>query len=398
MLGSFLPPVRHLSLDDPRIPPVSTRPQSLMPDLPQEPSIPRLGIDVRRLGQLTLQHSERVDEGEPVRILAGHHRRVVHHSPHHVVRQHQAIDLLHHPRRRLAPDRDRPAAQVGLDLIKGQLFFPPLVVDQRRFVRRHILRVGQVGDQPVPLARPGAVRVVVGILDHPHQEAAHVPATVGRTRVDLGQVRAVGQPADRPQDGVALDPRQQVGAPPDDCGDQFVAEEAAVPDQEHARPEVVQQRADHRRLAVAQRLDRQAADGVRAQLTEGQQPDLREGPLGPARRGAAEGACVVRGIGQIERGAVEAHQPPASVERPDRLVSGHGASGLKEQVPQGGDAEPAAGLGEGGVGRLGLVAGRVESAPGLGDRVGGEEGHGDDQPDDGIGGEAPPPFRRPRGP
>ena len=34
----------------------------------------------------------------------------------------------------------------------------------------------------------------------------------------------------------------------DDRADQFVAEEATVPDHEVPRPEVVQQRADHRRL------------------------------------------------------------------------------------------------------------------------------------------------------
>ena len=138
---------------------------------------------------------------------------------------------------------------------------------------------------------------------------------------------------------------------------------------------------------MAQRLDRQAADGVRAQFAEGQQPDLGEGPLGAPGGGPAEGACVVRGVGQVERGAVEAHQPPAAVEGPDGLVGGHGAGGLEEQLPQRRDAEPAPGLGEGRVGGLGLVAGRMEPAPDLGDGVGGEQGHGDDQPDDGVGGE-----------
>jgi hypothetical protein len=58
---------------------------------------------------------------------------------------------------------------------------------------------------------------------------------------------------------------------------------------------------------------------------------------------------------------------------------------LKEQPPQRRDAEPASGLGEGGVVGLAFVAGGVEPAPDLGDRVGGEEGHGNDQPDDRLG-------------
>jgi hypothetical protein len=153
---------------------------------------------MRRLGQLTLQNPKRVDEGKSVRILASHDRRVVHHATHYVVSQHQAVNLLDHPRRCLAPDRHRPGAEVGLDFVKGEFFFPSLVIDQRRLVRRHIVGVGQVGDQPMSFARTRAVEIVVSVLDDPNPKAAHVAAAVGRAGLDLGQIGAVGEAMDRP--------------------------------------------------------------------------------------------------------------------------------------------------------------------------------------------------------
>jgi hypothetical protein len=110
---------------------------------------------------------------------------------------------------------------VGLDLVQRQLLFPPLVVDQRGLARRQVFRVGQVGDQPMPFTGTGAVGVLVGVLDDPDREAAQSAAAVGLAGVDLGQERAVGEASDRPRDGVTLDPREQVGAPPDDCGDEI---------------------------------------------------------------------------------------------------------------------------------------------------------------------------------
>src|SRR5262249_19842567 len=54
------------------------------------------------------------------------------------------------------------------------------------------------------------------------------------------------------------------------------------------------------------------------------------------------------------------------------------------QLPERRDAEAAPGLGEGGVVGLGFVTRGVEPAPHLGDGVGGEQGHGDHPPDDGL--------------
>ena len=111
------------------------------------------------------------------------------------------------------------------------------------------------------------------------------------------------------------------------------------------------------------------------------------------RRRSAEGAGVLGSIGQVEDRSVDAHQPPASKERAHGLVGGHGPSGLVEQTPQGGDAETSSGLGEGGVGGFGVIATGVKSPPDLGDRIRGEERHGDDQPDDRVGGETAAAFR-----
>ena len=301
------------------------------------------------------------------------------------MRQDQPVDLLHHPRRSLAPDRQGAAAQVRLDLIEGELFFPSLVIDQRGLLGRHLGRLEQVGDQSMSLASSRASGIVVRVFDYPHHPPSPVVATVAGVGVDLGQVGTVVEPAQRLEDRVALDPGQEVAAPLAGRADQLVAEEAAIPDQQHARPEIVEQRADHRRLAVAQRLDRQPADGMGAELAEGQQADLREGPVGASARRSAEGAGVLRRVGQVEHGAVEAHQSPAAIEGPDGLVGRHGVGRLEEELAEGRDAQASAGLSEGGVGGLGLITSRVKATPDLGDRIGGEEGHGDDEPDDGLG-------------
>ena len=184
-----------------------------------------------------------------------------------------------------------------------------------------------------------------------------------------------------------------------DRADQLVAEEAAVPDQQHARPEVVEQRADHRRLAVAERLDRQAADGVRAQLAEGQEPDLGEGPLGAAGRRAgrrcgrwpgcrAGRAWCRRGPSAASRGR---RRPTVWWVAMGRAVSRNSCrSGATPSRRRAWVKAESVGLG--------LVAAGVEPAPDLGDRVGGEQGHGDDQPDDRLGRQAAAPFRGAAGP
>jgi hypothetical protein len=77
ILGAFLRPSRHLSLDHPGVPPLPARPELLTPDLVEQASVPRIGPVIGRLRQLALQHAQRVDERDSVGVLARHHRRVV---------------------------------------------------------------------------------------------------------------------------------------------------------------------------------------------------------------------------------------------------------------------------------------------------------------------------------
>jgi hypothetical protein len=65
-------------------------------------------------------------------------------------------------------------------------------------MRWHILWIGQVSDQPMSLSRSWAMWVIVGILNDAHEEAAHIPASIGLARVDLGEVRTIMQTTDRP--------------------------------------------------------------------------------------------------------------------------------------------------------------------------------------------------------
>ena len=48
--------------------------------------------------------------------------------------------------------------------------------------------------------------------------------------------------------------------------------------------------------------------------------------------GAAEGAGIPRGVGQVQDGAVDAHQPEVAVERPRRLATGQRAGDPVEEA------------------------------------------------------------------
>ena len=94
-------------------------------------------------------------------------------------------------------------------LIKDQFFFPTLMVVTGQFQRREQRVIEQVGRQTMGLAMAGPLGVIQRVLDHPHDDAVAVLVSIMRRGINLGQVRAIRQPLDRPQDQVAFETDQE---------------------------------------------------------------------------------------------------------------------------------------------------------------------------------------------
>jgi hypothetical protein len=208
----------------------------------------------------------------------------------------------------------------------------------------------------MPLPDAGAIRVVVYVVDHPDIPPTRIASTIALGRVDPGQIGVIGQVAGRPEDGVIPGPRQEVGPASADPIDRVEVEEAAIPDQQHARADHREELTEHRGLAISDRLEGQAADRMIAQFAEGLQPDLGECGVGPGALGPAESAGVGRSVGQVECHAIDPHQAPAAVEGPLGLAGRHGPGDLEEELAKQCDPEPLAGLVKGGI--VGLPAHR----------------------------------------
>jgi hypothetical protein len=134
-------------------------------------------------------------------------------------------------------------------------------------------------------------------------------------RVQGGQEGAVGEPRLARQAQVAPHPPQQVGAGDDRLLPERVAEELPVGQAQHAGPERRHCLMGQRRLAVRETAQAGAEQDVRAVLDQGHEAELREGARATAGLGAPEGGTVLRRVGHVEAGAVQADQPPLAVPR-----------------------------------------------------------------------------------
>ncbi len=102
---------------------------------------------------------------------------------------------------------------MGLLLIIDQLLLPSLMIQDDQFFGGIEVGVEPVRDQGVDLAVPEPLRVVPRGADHPHHDPVTILLTVGGRPIDPGQIRAVGQVADRLEDQVILHPYQDPRAP-----------------------------------------------------------------------------------------------------------------------------------------------------------------------------------------
>ena len=126
-----------------------------------------------------------------------------------------------------------------------------------------------------------------------------------------------------------------------------------------------------------------------AGLAQGQDAGLGERSGGAAAAGAAEGAFVGRGVGQVDDEAVEGHRPHPPVEGARRGGRASQVDDLLGQESHGGDTQPLAGLAQGGPPWRGAFAEGLEPAKDLAIAVATEQAQGDDEPDQEPGRQAP---------
>ncbi len=171
---------------------------------------------------------------------------------------------------------------------------------------------------------------------------------VGR-RVDLGQIRTIGQVSDRLEDQPTFHSRQDLGASRRHCFPEVIAEKPAVPKQEHLSSQMAEQSADHRLFAVGAGPGHEGEFDVGPQLNQTQLSDLGEGPVAARpSRGPAEGGGVGLRVGDVVDGPVKPHQAESAVERPGRLGLGQRMNDLLEEVANRGDAQALPGYTEAG--------------------------------------------------
>ena len=86
-------------------------------------------------------HARRMPEGEPVRVLIGPQRRLVHPPERGEMRQQQTPELFPDQFRGLAAQDNARPAQVRLQLGQRPFDLPPLVIEGGQFRRRRLGRV-----------------------------------------------------------------------------------------------------------------------------------------------------------------------------------------------------------------------------------------------------------------
>ena len=152
----------------------------------------RRGGESRSLREGAAEHADRVGKREPVGVLVGLPRGVVHHPAHGIVGQQQAVDFLAHEiGGETAQHGGAPPAQVGFDFVEDALVLPPLVVEGGEFRGRRLGGIEQRGAEPVDRLRVRDVRE--GVLLAVSGVAKVVPskATRRRPRYHAPQVRRV---------------------------------------------------------------------------------------------------------------------------------------------------------------------------------------------------------------
>ena len=217
--GRFPFPFGHLAFDDAGVDAVASGGDLLFPHFRQHGAIPC--VECLAAGEVAfrkpaLKDSEAADERQTVHIHSGLLCRLEHHRADDEMTDRQSVQFLLDAGRRLAAQVRRLFRAEGilmrLLLIKHDLLFPTFVVQQDEVHRWVFYFIQQVGYQAMHLIVTGPLRVVQLVFDHPHQDAVAVFTPVVTVRVNLGQVRSVGEPFDGLEHHRRDDPYQQFRA------------------------------------------------------------------------------------------------------------------------------------------------------------------------------------------
>ena len=133
---------------------------------------------------------------------------------------------------------------------------------------------------------------------------------------------------------------------------ELVAEVQAVGEAEHPRGEGAEQLGGKAELSGRARPEGRIDDGVGTALRQGHHAHLGKGAvlLAAAVGGPTEGGGVGRGVGHIQDGPIDRHQPPAPIPHPATAGGAERNHDIAKQRPQRLDAETSARLENGGLG------------------------------------------------
>ena len=97
---------------------------------------------------------------------------------------------------------------MGLQFVQCRLNLQTLMVQRGQLLCGGVLRVQHTGDQAIN--RLGVRHPFQAVLDHPHADRVGLVPSIFLARVDATQIGAIGQPLVTRQNGILLDPPQQL--------------------------------------------------------------------------------------------------------------------------------------------------------------------------------------------
>jgi hypothetical protein len=270
---------------------------------------------------------------------------------------------------------------MGLQLVDGKLVFPALMVEHDQFFGGVGRCIQERRQQAMHLFLGRATGVVQGVFDDAHQDAVLILLAVVRRGVHLGQIRAIGQDLDGLEHQIAFDTGQQLGLALLDLLQRLVAEEIAVPQQQHALLQPAQQVIGHGDFANVDGLDQVAVQHVGAGFAQTEDAGLWVGTLGAAGLGLAKDTGVVGAVGNIDDEAIQSHQAQAVVKRTGRFGGAQQTDDRAGEITQDGHPQAVASLAEGAAAGRTAAAEALQVLVDLRERVGGEQSQTNDQPD-----------------
>jgi hypothetical protein len=166
-------------------------------------------------------------------------------------------------------------------------------------------------DQSMFLAMTWPAGIIEGIADEPDQDRLPTSAAVRVARPQPDELGTVVERAYRLRFVCGGEPPEEVGSPSTGGRDGSAAVEAAIPQEQAPAPHRAEEAPSGRPFIGIPGPEPGIADGVGATLAEGDDLHAWPGAGAPRTRLPPKGMDVGRGVGHVERSAIEGHQPEA---------------------------------------------------------------------------------------